>query len=256
MSNTSGTSSGCQLRLVSALSIVSLYKVGRRREAAALLPPFERLYMCVPDGRLNLLPKEREYLLCVKALLAPDVSQVITCTRDYLAQSATLVHLMGTPHLIESTLLYRLFHALHLAKAVASSTNPSESESFALHHRAEIIELIELLLTEMEKITKWTGLLTPLMERARGWLAHFTNDSANASYHLNRALLEARRLQLHEDEAATLELMAELQVPVLGADVYNDARLTGEHIKNRLAALFGCPETCTSPTPAPPMENV
>ena len=62
----------------------------------------------------------------------------------------------------------------------------------------------------------WT---VPSAERLRGWYAHLRADAAGASYHLNRSLLEARRLRMELHAERSLDVMAALRVPVLGAEL-------------------------------------
>lgn len=64
-----------------------------------------------------------------------------------------------------------------------------------------ITELVDNVIELLNRCTYWAVYASPILERVKGWHAHLSNDKVTASYHLNRSLLEARRLQLNHQEA-------------------------------------------------------
>lgn len=57
-----------------------------------------------------------------------------------------------------------------------------------------IVEMIDTLIELLQRCSYWAAFVAPLLERAKGWLAHVNGDFNAASYHLNRSLLEAMKL--------------------------------------------------------------
>lgn len=219
------------MRFVTSFLIVSLYKLNRRKDAELLLPHFERLHMCVPDARVNLLSFERFSQSMVKVALATDYAVVVAEVRDALSHGHFLGYecSLDGPFLIEVS-LERLFDAIALANEVATRAPNNDAELYVLHHRTEMLEMASKLIECIERYIKRAAFVIPLYERLQGWLAALRKDSAAASYHLNRSLLEARRLSLSLHEERVQELMATLGVPLLGAAVTTAPVTTSEFI--------------------------
>ena len=101
--------------------------------------------------------------------------------------------------------------------------------------------MAETIISLMERCAYWATYVTPMVERNKGWLAFVLRDRVSASYHLNRALLEARRMELSHQEIVTKELMQKLGISLLGD---SGKKLMGEcphhaAIKACVNAIFG-----------------
>lgn len=219
------------IRIMTCLLIICLYKLNRKKHAEVLLPHFNRLFMCVPDARVNLLHFERFSQSVVKVALASDYAVVVSEVRDLLSLSLYLgsERCLDGPFLIEVS-LERLFEAIALANDVATRSPTNDAELYVLHHRTEMFEMAGKMVACIERYTKRAAYVIPLHERLQGWLSALIRDSASASYHLNRSLLEARRLSLSLHEQRVLELMAALKVPLLSAAVTSTSFATAPQV--------------------------
>lgn len=105
----------------------------------AYLLLFPCSYVCVPDGRSNILPMERFVLHTAKAVCTDDYSAAVTHTRELVSLVGTLglQRSFNVPFLLE-LVAQQLFAALKLANDAINRPRTDPTEAFVVHERVEI----------------------------------------------------------------------------------------------------------------------
>jgi hypothetical protein len=123
--------------------IICACRIGRKRDAAQLVPALERLHACVPDGHANIMLCEHLFLQSARivSLGENDYATLVSQAQQLIVvcNASGLQRALNVPFALEAV-FERVISALQLAYDILRQDPAQrlEPQTYVLHHRVEL----------------------------------------------------------------------------------------------------------------------